>query len=72
MHFVEQKGFFISVERSDFVEEIVLHFAEQKGFCILVKRMILLKNLVCILLNKKCVFAFELNKEVYVSIFLVL
>jgi hypothetical protein len=34
--------------------------------------MILLKNLVCILLNKKCVFAFELNKEVYVSIFLVL
>jgi hypothetical protein len=34
--------------------------------------MILLKNLVCILLNKKRVFAFELNKEVYVSIFLVL
>jgi hypothetical protein len=44
----------------------------KKGFAFWSKEMILLKNLVCILLNKKCVFAFELNKEVYVSIFLVL
>jgi hypothetical protein len=38
LHFVEQKGVCISLEKSDFVEELVFHFAEQKGFCILVKR----------------------------------
>jgi hypothetical protein len=53
---LNKKGFFISVERSDFVEEFVCILLNKKGFLILVKRSDFVEEFLCILLNRKGFF----------------